>query len=68
MKIDSINSVTINSTGIDYNMYTDGYYKEVTNFIGSLGVREEKWEKNVTKSRCFYNNSKCIGASSQKPF
>lgn len=68
MKIDSINSVTINSTGIDYNMYTDGYYKEVTNFIGSLGVREEKWEKNVTKSRRFYNNSKCIGASSQKPF
>lgn len=68
MKIDSITSAKVDYNGITYNMYTDGYYKEVTNFIGSLGVREEKWEKNVTRNISFYNNAKCVGVSSQSPF
>lgn len=68
MQIDAITSVTINSNGITYHMYTDGYYKAVSNSIGSTGVREEAWEKDVTKTVTFYNNSKCTGASSQKPF
>lgn len=68
MQIDAITSATINSKGITYNIHTDGYYKGVTNFIGSLGVKKEDWEDNVTKTVAFYNNSKCIGASSKKPF
>lgn len=68
MKIDSITSAKVDYNGITYNMYTDGYYKEVTNFIGSLGVRKEKWEKNVTRNISFYNNAKCVGVSSQSPF
>lgn len=68
MQIDAITSATISSTGITYNMHTDGYYKAFSNFIGSTGVREENWEEDVPKTVTFYNNSKCTGASSQKPF
>lgn len=68
MQTDAITSAVIGNDSITYNIHTDGYYKRTVNFIGSLGIIKEDWTEDTTKNIAFYNNSKCTGASSQKPF
>lgn len=68
MKIESVRSPSLRNDGISYIIHTDGYYELTVNFIGSLGIRKEEWEKDETKTIAFYNNSKCIGVSYKSPF
>lgn len=68
MKIEAITSIKITVDGIVYNMHTDGYYKETSNLLGSVGIRKEEWTEDKPCTWSFYRNCKLIGASTQKPF
>ncbi|MBP0960028.1 MAG: hypothetical protein J5992_07870, partial [Oscillospiraceae bacterium] len=65
MKIESITSINVNTNGISYNLFTDGYYKTEHNFIGSVFVEEKKWEDNKTYSII---SNKIVGVSAKSPF